>query len=436
MLKFSLKNIKNKTLFKVVALILCFAMVVPNLYIQDVNAATIAEINKDIDRIEAQQEAHQKEIDRIQAEIDKLAAEENKAQEHADAVMEKIKIIEGRIDETNANILELNENIKLIEEDLENQRLYYNDTMEQLKTRIKALYKMGDVGTIEILMNSTSLYDFSLKAEAIERMTQQDKELMGKIQKYIDDTKEERDALEEQKKMVAVLKVSLEIDQEDLGEEYLEYASIIASLQNQQANKQELIEEIEHEDAKLDKEIQNLIAEKKRIEEEERKRKEEEERKKREEEEKKKQEQMQQGGHSGSGSTVNKPPSNGSGGSLNGTWPVPGYGLGYITQYFGGSHKGLDIGAPYGTPIVATADGEVLSAGWHWSWGNNVLIYHNGTYSTRYAHMCSMAVYSGQYVKKGQIIGYVGNTGYSFGNHLHFEVYQNGTRVNPYPYVT
>lgn len=425
MLNFRLTNVKNKTLFKLIAVILAFCLLIPNLAPCDIRAATIAEIENDIDEIEAQQEAHQAEIQRIQAEIDKLAAEEDKAQEHADAVMEKITIIESRIDETNANILTLNENIKFIEEDLENQRLYYNDTMEQLKTRIKALYKMGDVGTLEILMNSTSLYDFSLKAEAIERMTQQDKQLMGEIQKYIDETKEERDALEEQKKLVAVLKVSLEIDQQELGEEYLEYATIIASLQSQQEEKQELIAEIEHEDAKLDAQIKELIAEKQRIEEEERK--------KREEEALKQQQQQQQ---QGGGGTIYNPPTSGSSGSLYGVWPVPGYYLSYITQYFGNGHYGLDIGAPYGTPIVAVQSGEVLSASYHWSWGNNVLIYHNGTYSTRYAHMCSMAVYAGQYVEAGQVIGYVGNTGYSFGNHLHFEVYQNGSRINPYPFIT
>ena len=424
MLNFRLTNVKNKILFKFIAVILTFALIVPGFTFPDTRAATIAEIESDIDEIEAQQEAHQAEIDRIQAEIDKLAAEESKAQEHADAIKEKITIIEGRIDETNENIRTLNENITFIEEDLENQRLYYNDTMEQLKTRIKALYKMGDVGTLEILMNSTSLYDFSLKAEAIERMTQQDKELMGEIQKYIDETKEERDALEEQKKLVAVLKVSLEIDQQDLGEEYLEYATIIASLQSQQEEKEELIDEIEHEDAKLDAQIKELIAEKQRIEEEERKKR---------EEEALKQQQQQQGS---SGGTIYNPPTSGSGGGLYGVWPVPGYYLGYITQYYGNGHNGLDIGAPYGTPIVAVQSGEVLSASYHWSWGNNVLIYHNGTYSTRYAHMCSMAVYAGQYVEAGQVIGYVGNTGYSFGNHLHFEVYQNGTRINPYPFIT
>ena len=72
---------------------------------------------------------------------------------------------------------------------------------------------------------------------------------------------------------------------------------------------------------------------------------------------------------------------------------------------------------------------------WGYSWGYYVSIYHDSTYSTLYAHMSSVAVSAGQKVKKGDIIGYVGNTGYSFGNHLHFEVYKDGTRVNPGAYV-
>lgn len=84
---------------------------------------------------------------------------------------------------------------------------------------------------------------------------------------------------------------------------------------------------------------------------------------------------------------------------------------------------------------MAAADGQVIEANatdsWGYSWGYYVLIYHNGTYSTRYAHMSSVAVSTGQYVTAGTIIGYEGNTGNSFGAHLHFEVYENGTRVNP-----
>ena len=104
-------------------------------------------------------------------------------------------------------------------------------------------------------------------------------------------------------------------------------------------------------------------------------------------------------------------------------------------MYDNGPHNGLDIGADYGTPIVAAQAGQVISAEYHWSWGNNVLIWHNQDYSTRYAHCSSLAVTPGQYVEQGQTIGYVGNTGYSFGYHLHFEVYYGGSRVNPDPYL-
>lgn len=72
---------------------------------------------------------------------------------------------------------------------------------------------------------------------------------------------------------------------------------------------------------------------------------------------------------------------------------------------------------------------------WGNSWGYHVSIYHDGTYSTLYAHMSEVAVTSGQWVDKEQVIGYVGNTGYSFGNHLHFEIYQNGGRVDPELFV-
>ena len=102
-------------------------------------------------------------------------------------------------------------------------------------------------------------------------------------------------------------------------------------------------------------------------------------------------------------------------------------------------HKGLDIGAPEGTPIVASRSGKVMVANnydsWGDSWGYYVAIYHDSTYSTLYAHMSSVAAYEGQWVNKGDIIGYVGSTGNSTGNHLHFEVYQNGTRVNPSQFV-
>ena len=99
------------------------------------------------------------------------------------------------------------------------------------------------------------------------------------------------------------------------------------------------------------------------------------------------------------------------------------------------SHKGVDLAAPTGTPIYATADGTVGKAEWFSSYGMYVAIDHGGDLETRYAHMSRIAVASGQRVRKGDVIGYVGSTGRSTGPHLHYEVRVAGAAVNPVPYM-
>ena len=98
-------------------------------------------------------------------------------------------------------------------------------------------------------------------------------------------------------------------------------------------------------------------------------------------------------------------------------------------------HYGMDFTAKTGTPIYATADGVVKHAGWKSNgFGNHVVINHGYGYETLYAHMSKVAVRNGQKVKRGQVIGYVGNTGLSAGPHCHYEVHVNGKRVNPINY--
>ncbi|MDO8261342.1 MAG: M23 family metallopeptidase [Candidatus Magasanikbacteria bacterium] len=97
-----------------------------------------------------------------------------------------------------------------------------------------------------------------------------------------------------------------------------------------------------------------------------------------------------------------------------------------------GQHRAVDYAAAMGTPIRAVGDGKVTSAGWsRVGYGNLISIRHNGTYSTNYAHLSKFAVKSGQSVKQGEVIGYVGSTGYSTGPHLHYEMVKNGTKIDP-----
>ena len=98
-------------------------------------------------------------------------------------------------------------------------------------------------------------------------------------------------------------------------------------------------------------------------------------------------------------------------------------------------HKGVDLAAPTGTPIYATADGFVSKAERYSSYGNFVSIEHGARIQTRYAHMSRIAVADGTFVKKGELIGYVGSTGRSTGPHLHYEVRIDGQAVNPVPYM-
>lgn len=98
---------------------------------------------------------------------------------------------------------------------------------------------------------------------------------------------------------------------------------------------------------------------------------------------------------------------------------------------FSRMHQGIDLAAPYGTPIVAASDGVVRFAGWHGGHGNFVQIAHAGGLGTGYGHMSRFVVSPGTSVRQGQLIGYVGSTGLSTGPHLHFEVYRNGQPIDP-----
>lgn len=119
-------------------------------------------------------------------------------------------------------------------------------------------------------------------------------------------------------------------------------------------------------------------------------------------------------------------------------WPTDG---GVISSYYGGRtgpisggfdwHPGLDIAADIGTPVYAAAMGTVDMAGWNGGYGQYVKIRHGNGYESAYGHMSGIAVTTGQQVRKGEIIGFVGSTGYSTGPHLHFEVFVDGENIDP-----
>ncbi len=122
-------------------------------------------------------------------------------------------------------------------------------------------------------------------------------------------------------------------------------------------------------------------------------------------------------------------------------WPTQGVitsRYGYRTSPFGGArqfHPAVDIGAPVGTPVVATGDARVIFTGWKVDLGNTVILDHGYNFRTLYGHVSKVAVDVGDRVKKGQVIAYVGSTGQSTGPHLHYEVHLRGADVNPTSYL-
>ena len=397
----------------------------------NVFATTTAEYDAQISEIKEKQAQNEAEAEELNAQLESLRSETADAQAYQETLVAQIENYQESIDLARERIDELNSSISTLEDEIEKADAEYADTFEQLKVRLNALYTSGgELTTLEILLDSTSLYDFSVRSEAIQGVTRHDKQLMEEIKAYILQTQEQRDELSVQKEELAEQKKDLESKQSELQVLEEENQRLIEELQLQSAEAENLIAENEAESQDYLAQLDSLIAQ----------RSEQAAREEAERQQALENQQNQGGGSSDAGSSSSG--SSGSSGSSNDSsvlntgdlsfsWPLAGYGYGSITQYYGNNgHMGLDVGIPYGTPIYAAESGQVISAEYHWSWGNNVLIWHNGTYSTRYAHCSSLAVSAGEYVQKGQVIGYAGSTGNSTGNHLHFEVYQNGSRVD------
>ena len=354
------------------------------------------------EEVEAEQKQLEQERQELQAKLEQLREDEAQKQEYQETLEKKIQVLETQISTANRDIEELNGSINELTLKLDKSKDEMSDTIEQFRQRVAAVYRAGSVSTLEILLSSNSFSDFSMRSELLNSVSRHDQELIDKISQYMDETRDEREERERQ---------------------------AIAELQGAQgATAGELERNADELEANV-AEMQAIIEEQKRREEEERKRQEEEERRRQEA-------AANNGGSSGGGATNVDWTPNPSGGveGFRPCWPMPG--VTCISDEFGGArgHGGMDIAGPYYTPIVAAESGTVIdtnTSGWGGGWGHYVLIYHNDTYSTRYAHMSDLNVSTGQYVNQGDVIGWEGNTGDSTGPHLHFEVYQNGVRVNP-----
>lgn len=390
---------------------LCVACVTP----LSASAETVAEIQAEQNRLQAEKED-------LQSQLDDLRNQEAEKQAYQDTLQEQIQVVQEQIDTTRQNIDDLNQSITELTMKLDASQAEIQDTIDEFKERLVALYTAGNVSTLEILLDSNSLSEFTTRSEMIENMTAHDQDLVDKLEAYVESTSAEREERQAQMEEVAELKKSLENQQDELDSLYAENAAALEEIQGAEGATENALAANEEELAAYEQKMQEAIAAQKAA-------------------------QQQQnsgstasgGGSASSDGSISYPTGGGGVAGFDPIWPLPG--VTYISAGYNGypGHKGLDIAGPYGTPIVAAEDGTVIEANstdsWGMSWGYYVLIYHNGTYTTRYAHMSSVAVSTGQYVTAGTVIGYEGATGNVTGPHLHFEVYENGVRVDPMQFL-
>ena len=392
------KNMKRITAAVLSALLLCAA---PLSYADD----TVADMEA------KQTELANKKAD-LENKISSLESQEADKTEYLTLLSEKIDTIKEQIDTANSDITVLNTSIKKLEKELSDSADQISDTMELLKKRLAVLYSAGcTVGTLEILFNSESLHDFSMRAEAVSTITRHDKQLIDTVAAYMNETKAQREELEKEKTALADAKKLYESSEEELKQLESDNTALLEQIRSDKSSAETELSRTEEEEYVLANMMAAKIAEM--------------------------QQQMAQAKATPTPTPVPQPSYDDDYSGESFAWPVPGW-TG-VSCAFGNGHYGMDIPASRGTQIVASRSGTVMTANgsddWGYSWGYYVSIYHDSTYSTLYAHMSSVAVSEGQWVNKGDVIGYVGDTGYSFGDHCHFEVYQNGTRVDPSQFV-
>ena len=329
---------------------------------------------KSTEKTAAQNEA---ELARLRKELSKEYTEKEKALEELNDLKSTIEEIDGSIAETQAK---------------------YEKNVTEFLERARIMYRYSDYSTLELVLESKNVLDFSTRANMYKHMISYDTNFLQEIEDLkndLDSKKAYQESIKNDKEsiiteinaMIAYLKAS----EENTLANYNSNINKLQSLKDQQ-------EKLEKEEAVLDAKIKLLMAESKKY--------------------------TYEGGKM--------------------LWPAPSWTR--ISDVFGyrsvhpitglpAFHGGIDIAAPYGSNILAAAGGKVVVVSYSSGSGNYIVVDHGGGIMTMYAHASKIVAKFGDTVKKGQVIALVGSTGASTGNHLHFEVRVDNTKVDPLIYL-
>ena len=387
----------NRTIARVIAVILALLMACSVLVgvIGSVGASAAS-----ISDLKDQQEQLAQEKADLEQKIEDAEGEQFSIIAKKQLIDESMNLTMNEIDNATALIEEYTQFIAEAEVEIAELEVKEQEQWEAYKTRVRVMEENGTISYLEVLLTATSFSDLLSRIDTIGEVMAKDRSIYNELvetrNKLTELKAEKEEALVEQEE----LKVELEEKKADLEDQLAEAEALIAEYQSNIEAYKDDVAAIEAEDARLDEEIENM-------------------------------ENASSGSGSGSGSGV----------TAEGSFVWPSAASTYVTSRFGyrnsptagasTNHKGIDIGASYGTSVLAAKSGTVTTSTYSSSYGYYIVINHGDGTTTTYAHMSQLIAKKGQTVSQGEVIGKVGSTGISTGPHLHFEVTVGGSRVDP-----
>lgn len=346
-------------------------------------------------------EQAEKELSEEKEKYEQIESSKDKAQAQKQSLKNQQSIILDQISQSIEQIQQKELEIANQEQVIAEKQAQIDERWGDFKDRMQAMQVMHDSGAVAMITSAQSLYDLLTFSSTLQQVSEKDTEVLEEMNQQ---------------------KAELEAEKQELEQAMAELESAKAALEDKS---DQLSANIQAQDATISKLDADAKAQEQVVEEKQK---------------------IADAAEAAYEQWVQQNASSGSGVCAEGfIWPLPGAGRvttefgadQWVNGVFSSGHKGIDIAIAGGTPIYAAHNGTVAATTGHWSYGNVVMIDNGDGISTLYAHMQSAAIVSvGQTVTQGQVIGYVGSTGNSSGNHLHFEVRVNGVRQNPRNYIS
>lgn len=416
---------KRKLWFKIIAIILAI-LLLGSLGLTIISSLiSTVHASEELDELQEQQQANKEEREALESERNDLAAQKYALQNtiaNLDKSIETIQAEKEAYDEmirlTELELDNLAEQVRLLEVQIDYKRVEYEAAVAEeekqwdiFKLKFRAMEERGNISYFEILFDDlTDFSDLLTRMDMIDEIVAEDAGVIETMEKAKQEVVLAQQALYDAKEECEAKEQVQRDKQAELEQLIREATARIAELEDEKAAQEASAAELQEKIAALEQQIQLEKAEDARI--------------AARIEELERLELLKNAGVTATGTYL---------------WPsADSY---YVTSTYGmrlhpilgytRMHNGIDIGASYGTKIYASDGGVVITSEESYSYGNYVMIAHgNGRY-TLYAHMSQRLVSVDDVVAQGDVIGYVGATGYATGPHIHFEIYENDERVDP-----